>query len=289
MIQALKRYKWPYLFIMPFFLLFLIFQLIPNIFTVVISLTKWNAIAKPQYVGLKNYQLLFCDQMFWDATWNTFIYWLISGIIIIVLALFIGSLLTSKQLKIKKIYSTITFLPNVCAVISMAIIFKLFFDTNEGLFNSILVSVGIPKQEWITGASLSKIPVIFLYSWRNIPWYTMIIVSGLLNISPDFYEAAHVDGANTVQQFFKITLPSLSNVLFFCFITLTSDAWKIFNESYMLKGPSTSNISLFQYMYDSGFTIFKMGYASAIGVVLTVILLVVSIVQFIIRKRQGEV
>ena len=86
-----------------------------------------------------------------------------------------------------------------------------------------------------------------------------------------------------------ITLPSLANILFFCMISLTSDSWRLFNESFMLKGPGTSNISLFQYMYESGFTIFKMGYASAIGVILTVILLITSIIQFIIRKRQGEV
>ena len=171
----------------------------------------------------------------------------------------------------------------------MAIIFKLFFDTNVGLLNAILESLGINRQEWLTGTSLSKVPVIVLYAWRNTPWYTMILISGMLAIPGEHYEAATVDGANVLQQFFRITLPSLSNILFFCMISLTSDSWRLFNESYMLKGPGTSNISLFQYMYESGFTIFKMGYASAIGVILTVILLITSIIQFIIRKRQGEV
>ena len=117
----------------------------------------------------------------------------------------------------------------------------------------------------------------------------MILLSGLLNISPEYYEAAKVDGANAFQRFFEITLPSLSNVMFFCFITLTADSWKIFNEPFMLQGPGTSNVSLFQYMYESGFNVFKLGYASSIGCMLTLILLIVSVIQFIIRMKQGEV
>ena len=119
-------------------------------------------------------------------------------------------------------------------------------------------------------------------------WFTMIVLSGLLNISPDYYEAATVDGANAVQKFVYITLPSLGNSLFFCYITVTVDMWKMFNESYILPGPGTSNTPLFQYMYQSGFNVFNMGYASAIGVILIMILTVLSAVQFAAKRRQGE-
>ncbi len=116
----------------------------------------------------------------------------------------------------------------------------------------------------------------------------MILLSGLLNISRDYYEAATVDGAGSLQQFWYITLPSLKNILFFCSVTLTVDMWKLFNESYILPGPGTSNSSLFQYMYESGFNVFNMGYASAIGVVLILILMVISVIQFLVRRNQGE-
>lgn len=289
MMKAINRYKWPYLFILPFFLLFLVFQLIPVIYTVVISFTEWNGIGTPRNVGVNNYTLLFKDNMFWAATLNTFIYWVASIVLVLVMGLLMANLLTYRGLRLRKAFNTLTFLPNICAVISMAIIFKLFFDTNVGLLNATLESLGMSRQEWLTGTKLSQVPVIVLYAWRNTPWYTMILISGMLAIPGEHYEAATVDGANVVQQFFRITLPSLANILFFCMISLTSDSWRLFNESFMLKGPGTSNISLFQYMYESGFTIFKMGYASAIGVILTVILLITSIIQFIIRKRQGEV
>ncbi|MEG0270587.1 MAG: sugar ABC transporter permease, partial [Clostridia bacterium] len=109
-----------------------------------------------------------------------------------------------------------------------------------------------------------------------------------LNISPEYYEAATVDGANAAQQFIKITLPLLSNILFFCFVTVTVDSWKIFNEPYILAGPGSSNMSLFQLMYTSAFQTFKMGYASALGMMLILILLLISVVQFAVRRRQGE-
>lgn len=289
MIKAIKRYKWPYLFIAPFFLLFLIFQFIPILYTIFISFTHWNGIGAPRPAGISNYTLLFKDNMFWAATANTLFYWIAAIVLVLIIGLLMSSLLTYRKLQNRKLFNTLTFLPNICAVISMAIIFKLFFDTDVGLLNALLGLVGITPKEWITGTSLSKIPVIALYVWRNTPWYTMIISSGMLAISGDYYEAARVDGANIFQQFFYITLPSLSNIMFFCMISLTSDSWRLFNESYMLKGPGTSNISLFQYMYESGFTIFKLGYASTIGVILTIILLIASIVQFVVRKRQGEI
>lgn len=288
MLKTLNKYKAPYLFILPFFLLFLVFQLIPAIWTFYISLTNWKGIGTPKFCGVGNYKKLLIDNMFWDALGNTVEYWITGLLFILVLSVLIASLLNSDLLKGKAFFRTVTFLPNICAAIAMGLIFRMLFDENVGLFNELLVSLGLDKVPWLTSTKYSRIPVIMLNVWRNTPWFTMIVFSGLLNIPRDYYEAATVDGANKWKQFFYITLPSLSNILFFCSITLTVDSWKIFNESYILPGPGTSNTSLFQYMYESGFNIFNMGYASAIGVILIVILAVLSMIQMIVKKRQGE-
>lgn len=288
MIKALKRYRAPYLFILPFFLLFLVFQLIPIVWTVFISFTDWKGIGVPKFCGIKNYRKMMIDNMFWDALGNTAVYWVTGLVLILVLAILIACLLNSNLLKGKMFFKTVTFLPNICAAIAMGLIFRMLFDENAGLINGAGAAVGLPKIPWLTSTAYSKIPVILLNVWRNTPWFTMIVLSGLLNVPKDYYEAATVDGANTVKQFFYITLPSLKNILFFCSITLTVDSWKLFNESYILPGPGTSNTSLFQYMYESGFRIFNMGYASAIGCVLIAILMVISFVQFGARRRQGE-
>lgn len=289
MLQTLKRYKAPYLFILPFFLLFLMFQLIPTIWTFYISLTNWKGIGTPEFTGWSNYKKLLVDNMFWDALGNTVIYWICSLIMILFLSVLIACLLNSNLLKGRAFFKTVTFLPNICAAIAMGLIFRMLFDENVGLINETLQSFGFDRVPWLTSTKYSKIPVILLNVWRSTPWFTMIVLSGLLNISRDYYEAATVDGAGMWKQFFYITLPSLGNILFFCSITLTVDGWKLFNESYILPGPGTSNTSLFQYMYESGFNIFNMGFASAIGVILIVILAVISMIQLVVRRKQGEI
>lgn len=279
----------PYLFILPFFVLFLVFQLIPIIWTVYISFTQWRGIGDPQFIGWANYKKILIDNMFWDALKNTVVYWISGLVLILIFALLIASILNSDLLKGRVFFKTVTFLPNVCAAIAMGLIFRLFFDENAGLINEALEAFGLSRVPWLTSTQFSKIPVIILNVWRNTPWFTMIILSGLLNIPRDYYEAATMDGAGKWKQFCYITLPSLGNILFFCSVTLTVDSWKLFNESYILPGPGTSNTSLFQYMYESGFNTFNMGYASSIGVVLIVILAVISVLQLVVRRRQGEI
>lgn len=293
MLKTLKKYKAPYLFILPFFILFFVFQLIPTIWTFYISLTNWKGIGEPEFCGLDNYKKMAIDNMFWESLSNTVVYWLTGLVFILFCALLIACLLNDKSLKknnrVRAFFKTATFLPNVCAAIAMGLIFRMLFDENAGLVNEFLAIIGVSKIPWLTSTAYSKIPVIILNVWRYTPWFTMILLSGLLNISNDYYEAATVDGANGFQKFWYITLPSLKNILFFCSVTLTVDMWKLFNESYILPGPGTSNTSLFQYMYESGFNVFNMGYASSIGVVLILILIVISVLQFIVRHRQGEV
>ena len=285
----LKTIKMPYLFILPFFVLFLVFQLIPIIWTVYISFTQWRGIGDPQFIGWDNYKKILIDNMFWEALKNTVVYWISGLVLILIFALLIATILNSDLLKGRVFFKTVTFLPNVCAAIAMGLIFRLFFDENAGLINEALQAFGLSRVPWLTSTQFSKIPVIILNVWRNTPWFTMIILSGLLNIPRDYYEAATMDGAGKWKQFCYITLPSLGNILFFCSVTLTVDSWKLFNESYILPGPGTSNTSLFQYMYESGFNTFNMGYASSIGVVLIVILAIISVIQLAVRRRQGEI
>lgn len=289
MMKTIKKYKMPYLFILPFFVLFLVFQLIPIIWTVYISFTQWRGIGDPQFIGWDNYKKILIDNMFWEALKNTVVYWISGLVLILIFALLIATILNSDLLKGRVFFKTVTFLPNVCAAIAMGLIFRLFFDENAGLINEALQAFGVSRVPWLTSTQFSKIPVIILNVWRNTPWFTMIILSGLLNIPRDYYEAATMDGAGKWKQFCYITLPSLGNILFFCSVTLTVDSWKLFNESYILPGPGTSNTSLFQYMYESGFNTFNMGYASSIGVVLIVILAIISVIQLAVRRRQGEI
>lgn len=265
------------------------FQLVPVLWTVQISFNDWNGLGAMRNVGFDNYLLMLQDYMFADSIRNTIYYWIFSALGVMVFSVAIASLLNSESLRIKPFFKTMTFLPYVCASVAMGLIFGMLFEENAGLINEIIVSLGGQRLPWLTSSQSAKIPVVILHIWRLTPWYTMIVLSGLLNIPGEYYEAAHIDGANGAQQFIRITLPLLSNILFFCFVTITVDSWKIFNEPYVLAGPGSSNMSLFQLMYRTAFSTFKMGYASAIGVVLIIILLTISLAQFAIRRRQGEI
>ncbi len=286
--KSLKKYRWPYLFISPYFILFLVFQLIPLVWTILISFAQWDGLRELKWTGLDNYALMLKDYMFLDSLRNTLVYWVFTAAGVLCLALFIASMLNSRLIGGKRFFKTATFLPYVCASVAMGLIFKMLFEENAGLVNEIIVSLGGARIPWLTSSRWDRIPVIVLHIWRLTPWYTLIVLSGLLNISPEYYEAATVDGASGLQQFWRITLPMLGNILFFCFVTVTVDSWKIFNESYVLAGPGSSNMSLFQLLYLSAFSNFKLGYASALGVVLIAILLMISVAQFQMRRRQGE-
>ncbi|MBK7820287.1 MAG: sugar ABC transporter permease [Tessaracoccus sp.] len=282
------RYGAGYLFIAPFFALFLIFQLFPIVWTFYISTQEWTGLGEPEPVGLQNYEMLLTDPQFWDAFGNTLVYWVFGLILILPLSLGISLLLHRKDLRGLRGFRTITFIPYVCATVAIGLIFNILFDTQQGLINEILQFVGLDPVGWLTTTTYSKVPVIALNVWRHTPWFALILFGGLLNIPTEYYEAAKVDGANAVQTFWHVTLPGLRPVIVFCMIMITVESWNIFAEPFIMRGPATSNISLFQYMYESSFRLFKFGYGATIGVALTVILAVVSLVQLAVLRRGDD-
>ena len=146
-VKQLKKYRVPYFFIMPFFILFLVFQLIPTIWTFYISMTSWKGIGTPKYCGFQNYQKMIVDNMFWESLFNTLIYWISGLVFILILSLFLASLLNSTSLvKGKSMFKTAVFLPYVCAAIAVGMIFKMLFDENVGLVNEVLLLSGIKKS-----------------------------------------------------------------------------------------------------------------------------------------------
>ena len=143
MLKNIKKYRAPYLFILPFFILFFLFQLIPTIWTFYISFTEWKGIGDPVWCGTDNYQKILIDNLFWESLVNTVVYWITGMVLILVLAVIIASLLNSSSLKHKSFFKTVTFLPNICAAIAMGLIFRMLFDENTGLINEFLGMFGV--------------------------------------------------------------------------------------------------------------------------------------------------
>jgi ABC-type sugar transport system permease subunit len=280
-----------YAFIAPFYLLFLVFGAFPLVWSFLLTFREWDGLRPMKAVGLRNFAMLLRDQRFMDALGNTVAYWLVDVLFILVLALLMASALNVRGLGGKRGYRLILFLPNVTATVAVSLVFTMVFDFNSGLANGILYTLGLRPLGWLNSTQLSKVPVMVLSVWRATPWYMLIILSGLQAISPELYQAATVDGAGPVQKLFHVTIPGLAPILFFCFLTETIDSFRIFTEPYVMTGggPGASSLSVVQYLYESAFTIFKLGYASAIAYVLTLILIVISAAQVILLRRQGAV
>lgn len=283
-----------YLFIAPFFVLFLIFQLFPLVWSFILSFYEWNGLKAKEFVGVSHYISLLKDAMFLECMKNSFIYWISSIVLVLPLALIVASILNNPQNKGSKVYQTILFLPYICAAVSMGLVFYIIFDYNSGLINNLLSGLGIQKVPWLTSTKLSKIPVIVLCTWRVVPWYMLIFYSGLQSISKELFEAAIIDGANVFQKLFRITIPSIAPIIFFCLINLSIESFRRFSEPFILTrgGPATSSMSLVQYLYNNAFTLFKLGYASAVGYALTFVLIIISSFQLrlmIKQSKEGEV
>lgn len=288
MARFVQRYGAGYLFILPFFALFFTFQLFPIVWTFYMSTQEWSGLGDPQGVGLDNYRLLLRDPMFWDAAWNTLVYWVFALVLILPLAMGMSLILNRAGLYGSQFFRTVVFLPYVCATVAIGLIFNIMFDTQQGLVNELLMLVGLDPVGWLTTTTWSKVPVVILNVWRQTPWFALILLGGLLTIPRDYFEAAKVDGAGPIRTFWYITLPSLAPVIVFCMIMVTVEAWNIFAEPFIMRGPGTSNVSLFQYMYETSFQLFQFGYGATIGVALTVILATVSFIQFTVMRRGSE-
>ncbi len=242
-------------------------------------------------MGLDNYRMLLNDGQFWTAMYNTLWYTVANILFTLPISVLLGVLLVSPMMRGGRIFKTVLVLPYVTSTVAAGIIFSMLFSSRIGVINGMLKSLGLSPVAWLSAMEWSKYPVALLSIWRNTPWYMLIIMSALLGVDAHLYEAARIDGANAWQRLIKITLPCIMPVLMFSLINLTIDSVRIFTEPYVLTagGPGASSMSVIQYLYINAFETFKLGYASAVGYVLTFFLVIVSVFYFKSLRQQSGV
>ena len=276
------RNKQAYLFVSPFFILFIVFGLYPIIYSFVLSLHEWKSVKLWNYVGLKNYAtLLFKDQVFWTSLYNVVYVFIINVPVMIFLSVFIAVTLNNPARKHKDFFRIVYLLPYVTSVLSIAIVFFVVFDDRAGLVNLLTGLIGIPPVHWLSSASMSKISIDILITWKWTGYNMIIALAGLQSIETQIYDAAKIDGAGGFRTFWQITLPLLRPVIGFQFIMSTIGTFNMFTEPYFLTngGPGYSSISLVLYLYRSAFKFFQLGYASAIAFLTFLVVLIPSVLQ----------
>lgn len=287
----------PYFFILPYFLIYISFSLFPVVYTFYVSLTEWSGFTAPVFVGLKNYATLLQDERFYDAMGNTLIF---MGMIIpvqIVLGMLTAVILSSKKMIVRDAYRLMNFLPYITTPVAMGILFAILFDWQFGMINLILSALGITKDNinWIGQPWPARFMISAITIWKYYGYTAVLFLAGITNISPDLYEAAEIDGANSFQRFTYITMPLLRPVVIFVVLTTMIGCFQIFDEPFMILagvagGPENSCLTGVWLLYDTAFgTIMKFGYGSAIAYMMFVFIALISISLYRVMQQRDEV
>lgn len=284
-------------FVLPFLIVFIIFNLYPVIYSFVLSFFNWNGISPMKPVGLSNYIKLFTtDPYFFKSIGNTLYLLVLFLPVTMLLSLFLASFLKVKLIKRKSIFQTVWFLPYIVAPVSVGLLFRVLFDWTTGAVNGILIKIGLLEEgmNWLGDPQLTPLVLAFLLIWSNLGYITTLFMAGMTNISSEILEAAEVDGANYLQKLFKITVPLLKPVMVFVSITSVISCLQLYDAANILVnpgmitgtvgGPGRSVLTAVWYMVDTsvgGSTGSpQMGYAAAISYGLFLITAIFSILNY---------
>lgn len=278
-----------YLFLLPYFVLFFFFFLLPAITILPMSLTSWNILGTPKFVGLDNYIRMFKDQYFWKATFNTFEYTILITIGLTFLALVLAILLNQK-LKARVIGRIFVLMPYVISSAAAGIVWKWIYDKNFGIINSYLAQMGLPTQPFLTDTTQAMLAIVFMNLWWSVGFNTIIYLAALQGIPEELYQAAVVDGANSWQLFRYITIPSLRPITLYVTVLCFANSFQMFDEAYIMTqgGPIGSTTTLVFRMWNMAFQNFRFGDAAAVSMVIILFILAVTLLQFRVNKLKGE-
>ncbi len=289
--SSLQRRQWVgLLFVLPVILGTLVFNVIPTAMSLGISLTSWDLLSAPEFIGLDNYINLLNDSFAWSAMRNTFGY-VIGSIVLGIPASLALAMLVSKPVPGIKIFRLIYFIPVVTSTVAVALVWQWILNVRLGLLNSGLSLIGITGPSWLKDPSLAMFSIIIVGIWAGLGYNMMIFLAGLHSVPEELYDAAKIDGASGWQRFFSVTLPMLSPTTFFIFIITIINSFQVFDIVYIFTLETgaagrlrTTDVWVFT-LWQNAFSFNRMGYASAMAWVLFLFIGAVTFVQWRFSKR----
>jgi multiple sugar transport system permease protein len=279
---------WALLFTGPTVAGIYLFFIYPIFGSIYISLTKWNHLTKPEFVGLENYLRLFKDSGIAREFFNTIFFVIILVPLVMVFSLLLADFLNRKS-GLTGFFRTVFFMPYVMLPVVTALTWYIMFNSRYGFINAFLGVLGLPQPAWLAGEWLVRIAIIIVTLWGAVGYYGVIILAGLQNIPKQYYEACELDGGGPARKFFTITIPLVTPQLFFVAIISVIGLFQMFDYVFVF-GKSNmfvrENIRTMAYgIYERGFTYLEMGYASAEAIVFCVLVLAVTVIQNIGQKK----
>ncbi|GAA1614728.1 carbohydrate ABC transporter permease [Actinoplanes couchii] len=289
--RRLGRYTLaPLLFTAVAAVLYGLFFVWPGALGLFYSFTDYRGIGEPEFIGMENYTDLFSDDDFWHSLTRTLLYVCASVPLVYVSALAIAVLLTSKYAKGRTAAKVVFFLPWLISPIVIGVIWRWMFGESFGAVNFLLDQLGAGAVPWSSNADLSLAVVVVASAWAGMAFNMLLFIAAIRNVPTSYYEAASLDGANAWQRFRNITLPGIAPTSFMVILLSTIGHMKEFAMVQALNGggPGTSNRLIVQYIYETGFNRANVGYASAVSMVLMVLLLIIAFVQTRVEKRANR-
>lgn len=277
------------LFSAPFMIIYIVFMLFPLLFGLFISFNKWNILSGAQFVGLKNYALLFSDEKFISSLLNTFKFVLLSTPPLLIIG-FIMALSINSKSPFKSIMENVYFIPYIFSMTVIATLWAWIFQKDFGIINQIIQMFGFSKIGWLTNEKFAMHSVVVATVWWTAGFNMILMSAGMKQISNEVYESASIDGASSLRKIFSITIPLLKPTLVLCLILQVIASFNIFGQVYVMTGggPHGSTRVLVQYIYETGFTYFKMGYSAAMSYILFIIIMIVSFIQYVLIGKNDE-
>jgi ABC-type sugar transport system permease subunit len=286
--SVLYRYS-GYLFLAPYLLLFCVFLVVPLCYGLSLSFFEWEMISPypPRFSGLENYREALKDKYFWMALWATVRFVVMIVPTVICGALLVAAAINALPAKRQSVFRALFFFPTLISISVAGILWRWFFNTEFGLFNAGLANFGM-KVPWLSDARWAMKSISLMTFWWTLGGPMVILLAGLNQIPDHYYEAAAIDGANAIQRFFYITIPLLRPVLLFVIVMSVIGSFQVFGQTFMITrgGPEFSTRVLVQYIYETAFSFYRMGYGAAMSWLLFLVIAVFSIIQFrIMRER----
>ena len=285
-----KNNRVGYRFVSPYIIFFVVFIAYPLVFSFILIFHRWNIVTPMEWIGLKNFSRLFSDPLFFKAVGNTLVFLFIHVPLQLVVALGFSLLLNSK-VRFRGFFRALFFLPVVVSGVVVTILWQQLYSYDYGVLNTALAALGLPKIPWIVDPSFAMPSIAIMATWKNVGIYIVLFLVGLQGIPRELYEAAGIDGANTANQFFRITLPMLNPTIVTIMVLSTIGGFSLFIEPYVLTGggPMQSTLSAVLYIYNQAFYFNHMGYAATVGLVFALIILTVVVLQRKFIEREPAI
>lgn len=275
--QARDEARAGYLFLLPNFVGFLAFSLIPIGICLGLTFTTWNLILPPQFNGVANYEQMISDKLFWKTLGNT-IYYTVGAVPIAIFIAFWLALLLNRGMRGVRFFRTVYFLPYVTLTVAIAIVWSWIYNPDLGLLNYVLGLVGIDGPAWLQDPGWAMPAVIIMSNWKGIGYPMLIFLAALQGVPEEYYESAKLDGAHWLQRIRHVTVPTIAPATFYVVVISFIGAMQGFDQFYVMTqgGPAYSTTTIVMYIYQQGFQWFDMGYAATIAIALFVLIAMVT-------------